>query len=904
MTFGLLLAAAIGGPFPLLMTPYSENGDLDCETLAREAKFVADCGVNGIIWPSAGDALKFLSDDEERRGLEAIADALDGRDVCFTPCCPGTNTADAVRRLGVAEAIAAKHPKLQMATLVRMADGSKTDADHERHYEQVAAATRHPVIIQTYNGRSPKPSVKLLVDLARRHPDVFGWYKVEGSEKSIAEYAAELVAAKPAVKTVFTGWGGRDLLYHFRQIGTRGVITQRPSYADLIAKCYKALETSSSEAEPLFMKILFLRNLDDALPEKDMRGWHMHALMRRGVFRNALSRTVCSNGVWQVSRTDLSPMQLTEMGYRMRTCGITEPPQAKGGFSKADFPLDMPFSVWGSQFAVSPHDRNDWGGPHAAGVWLRTVTSVSRSGYLAQIVPLADGRPTPVTGLVSEVGRLRIETREGTIELALSGADVALLRTTSPKLGVKLDFGHGAFWQFAWEVPTEHGRTAVVLPLFTNGARIVLDVRRGEKKVDCSWDGWGAQSAAVTVAPSANGFEVALANPFYEWDGRPVDVGFDRAVADAQASFAAFLAKMPSVPAEFAEARERAARLLWSAVMPPCGTSKRPSMLMSKNWMNQVWSWDHCFNAMALAYGDADAAWDQLMGMFDHQSPTGQLPDSFSGFEASWTFVKPPIHGWALARMMKENTFGPERLAEAYERLSKWTRWWTTCRDSDRNGLCEYHHGNDSGWDNSTAFRQTPPLETPELQAYLAVQMEVLAELATRLGRVDEAKAWRAQAAAVDAKAAATLFDAEGRPLVRRVLDGATDRPATMLTRLAMLRGGKLPEKVRKTLVAEVRSDLFRTEWGLATESPASKDYKPDGYWLGPIWAPETMIAVDGLKACGEQELARDLALRFCRMCKKSGFAENFDAKTGEPLRDKAYTWTASVFLILAHELN
>ena len=67
--------ATLDGPFPLLMTPYAENGDLDCETLAREAKFVADCGVNGIIWPSAGDALKYLSDDEERRGLEAIAAA-------------------------------------------------------------------------------------------------------------------------------------------------------------------------------------------------------------------------------------------------------------------------------------------------------------------------------------------------------------------------------------------------------------------------------------------------------------------------------------------------------------------------------------------------------------------------------------------------------------------------------------------------------------------------------------------------------------------------------------------------------------------------------------------------------------------------------------------------------------
>jgi hypothetical protein len=30
--------------------------------------------------------------------------------------------------------------------------------------------------------------------------------------------------------------------------------------------------------------------------------------------------------------------------------------------------------------------------------------------------------------------------------------------------------------------------------------------------------------------------------------------------------------------------------------------------------------------------------------------------------------------------------------------------------------------------------------------------------------------------------------------------------------------------------------------------------------------------------------------------------AENFNALTGAPLRDRAHTWSASVFVILAHE--
>ena len=63
----------------------------------------------------------------------------------------------------------------------------------------------------------------------------------------------------------------------------------------------------------------------------------------------------------------------------------------------------------------------------------------------------------------------------------------------------------------------------------------------------------------------------------------------------------------------------------------------------------------------------------------------------------------------------------------------------------------------------------------------------------------------------------------------------------------------------------------------------------------------ETLIA-DGLLRGGEAALAGEIARRFCDTCAASGFAENFNAVTGAPLRDPAYTWTSSVFLTLARE--
>ena len=329
MTLCTLFAAAqIGGVFPLLCTPYAEDGSLDCATLAKEAAFVADCGADGIIWPAANDALKWLSPDEERRGLSAIAAALDGRDIWFSPCCPGTNTADMLRRVTVVNEVSARHPALKTTMLVRMVNDAKGDADYARQYDALAAATKLPVIIQTYNGRSPMPSAKLLIDLAKRHPKTYGWYKVEGTGKEIVPCMKALVAAKPTVKTVFTGWGGRDWLYHYRRVGTRGVITQRPMYADLIVRIWRALEaesggsrsvaTATESADELFAKFIYLRNLEDAIPAPEMRGWNLYVLKKRGVFRNTLSRKQRkADGSWEVADITLSEAERAEVEARM-----------------------------------------------------------------------------------------------------------------------------------------------------------------------------------------------------------------------------------------------------------------------------------------------------------------------------------------------------------------------------------------------------------------------------------------------------------------------------------------------------------------------------------------------------------------------------------------------------------
>lgn len=76
--------------------------------------------------------------------------------------------------------------------------------------------------------------------------------------------------------------------------------------------------------------------------------------------------------------------------------------------------------------------------------------------------------------------------------------------------------------------------------------------------------------------------------------------------------------------------------------------------------------------------------------------------------------------------------------------------------------------------------------------------------------------------------------------------------------------------------------------------------YKATGILCPAVRAPPVLIICDGLKRMGEEDLAAEIARNFCELCKKSGFAENFEPMLGLNQEDPSYTWTASIFLILA----
>jgi glycogen debranching enzyme len=288
-------------------------------------------------------------------------------------------------------------------------------------------------------------------------------------------------------------------------------------------------------------------------------------------------------------------------------------------------------------------------------------------------------------------------------------------------------------------------------------------------------------------------------------------------------------------------------------------------------------------------------AFDQFAAIYDHQHPSGLLPDFVNDREASFAFTKPPVHGWAILRLIEAC---PDWLTEARRTalipwLERQCSWWLTHARKDASSLPAYFHGNDSGWDNATFFAEGGPVLSPDLPTFLILTCDCLA-------RLDPTRAahWQDEAASLCALLA-PLWTGESFG-TRLASDPARLRPdESLIGFMPLLLGSRLAPEMAMRLIDRL-GEGWITDWGPATERPQSPLYEPDGYWRGPIWAPTTMLLWDGLLRQSRPDLASEVARRFCHLCETSGMAENFDALSGKGLRDRAFAWTSAVYLVLA----
>ena len=552
-------------------------------------------------------------------------------------------------------------------------------------------------------------------------------------------------------------------------------------------------------------------------------------------------------------------------------------------------PRKVPFSRKESFLAVSWLEAD-------GAFWLRNLRGGDVDTDLGRLLRLTvlDAAGAPVAAdwrLTPEC--LAAEAGGGWLRLSFDGADRLCL--AGQGLGLRLTAAGGKY-DYAQAGPPVHICNA------RQDMRCEVAVQQGSAALSAPWNGLSADSitldllcAAGTLAATLDLFRITASAR-----AATTQAAAARAVA---AAFAGFLAGLPQVPAEFAAGRLLAGYILWANHVPAEGALSRPSVYMSKNWMTNIWSWDHCFVALAFAAADPAAAFAQMEAILAAQDASGRLPDYINDRYAYWAFTKPPVHGWTFARLRAAAPafYTAARMRQVLGWLVAQAENWLA--GPSWQGLPAYRHGNDAGWDNATCFAEGGPLVSPDLATLLILQLDEIAALHAALGEAAPASAATARADGLCAALCAGLWTGSGFA-ARLQADGRiVTSGQSLLLLLPLLLGDRLPHPMRAALLAALIGRGFLTRHGLASEATDGALYRATGYWRGPIWAPTTALFVDALDRAGAGAQARDIARRYLALCNAHGMAENHDALTGQGLHDPAFAWTSAVFLTLGADL-
>ena len=337
----------------------------------------------------------------------------------------------------------------------------------------------------------------------------------------------------------------------------------------------------------------------------------------------------------------------------------------------------------------------------------------------------------------------------------------------------------------------------------------------------------------------------------------------------------------------------------------------REAMAPSKIRYVGVWQWDAYFHALAYRHMNMTLAQNQLRIFLDHQREDGMIPDAVHDegivthlpYPVDADVTKPPLAAWTCWRL---HQYKPdlEFLNEVYESLVRCVRWWTDKNDLDGNGLCEYQHPYSSGLDDNPLWDAGMPVESPDLNSYLFLEHEALANIAGAIGLQEESRGWSARGEALlqrllqyswDGQAGLFWARKEGRRLNVRT-------PFSLYPLLT----GRLPTEISDRLVAHLTdSQEFWPAYPVPSVALNDPTFNPNQMWRGPTWVNVNYLLTHGLERSGYFDVARRLRKSTLEMlCKQDDIYEYYNPLTGEKPLEAAsvFGWSAAIFIDLAIE--
>ena len=384
---------------------------------------------------------------------------------------------------------------------------------------------------------------------------------------------------------------------------------------------------------------------------------------------------------------------------------------------------------------------------------------------------------------------------------------------------------------------------------------------------------------------------------------------FSTALAAAEERWHTWFDQAPSVDEQYRLTYSYAWWIMANNLISPQGSVTYEAMMPSKADYVGLWLWDNAMHALAYRHVDPELARNQLRAILACQLPDGMLPDAVYD-EGIITEINHPIHGrvtkppilaWAALKL-HETDPDLNFLQEIYTPLVRWNAWWCSMNDDDWDGIVQYNHPYSSGLDDSPLWDYGMPVESPDLNTYLCIQMESLAMIAKELGLEAEVKMWRYRASVIVHRMIEDFWDEEAG--IFRALHNEKPIPVLTPFNLYPLWTGRLPDTFCDRLIAHLTSpDEFWGVYAIPTVAYNDPNFDPETMWRGPVWVNVNYFFIEALRQVGRHDLARALLEKTLDLImNQSGIHEYYNSKTGEPPPTAANTfgWTAAVFIDLA----
>ena len=204
--FGRLLTA--------MVTPFNEDGSVNCEAAADFAEWLLANGSDGLVVEgSTGEAATMFM-DEKIAVLKAVVERVNGRAPVIVGA--GTNcTASTIELVNAVEACG-----VDGLLVVGPYYNKPTQEGYYQHFAAVAKSTTLPIIVYNVPGRTGSNiEPKTIARLAAEFPNIVAVKEAAGN---VAQ-TAELFRVLPENVTIYSGDDG--LVLPFMSVGARGVIS-------------------------------------------------------------------------------------------------------------------------------------------------------------------------------------------------------------------------------------------------------------------------------------------------------------------------------------------------------------------------------------------------------------------------------------------------------------------------------------------------------------------------------------------------------------------------------------------------------------------------------------------------------------------------------------------------------